>query len=171
MNKTKIRILQLVFAAYLLGLLYVTLGNRFYHLLSRINELCQGASYGELVQRNLQWMPGYVFSVFHLSPVKSSAFLVLLKDLGGNIALFIPLGLLLPLVWPQKYARLRMVLLTALSTTLAIELIQLFGLMGSGDIDDVLSNCFGAFIGFGLFQLLKKTSLGGKPTNQVLAKP
>lgn len=169
MNKTKIRILQIVFAAYLLGLIYVTLGNRFYYLLSRVHDLGQGATYGELVQRNLQWVPGYVFSVFHLSPVKSSAFWVLLKDLGGNIALFVPLGLLLPLIWTQKQVRLRTVLLTALSATLGIELIQLFGLMGSGDIDDVLSNCFGALVGFGLFKLLEKTLLGGKPTKQVLA--
>ena len=66
-----------------------------------------------------------------------------------NIAMFVPYGLLLPMV----FARLRRALpalLTVLATTCTIEILQFF-LGRSADIDDVIMNFLGGALGFLLF--------------------
>lgn len=68
-------------------------------------------------------------------------------NLGGNIIMFIPLGFLLPKVFPRLYNLKRVLLTTALIIT-AVEILQLFTLVGSCDIDDLLLNVLGAAIGF-----------------------
>ena len=64
-----------------------------------------------------------------------------------NIALFIPLGVLIPLVFPKCGEGLRM-LAVALGTTLLVETLQ--WLRGSGivDVDDIFANCLGAMMGW-----------------------
>lgn len=67
--------------------------------------------------------------------------------LGGNIALFLPLGLLLPLGW--RGWRVRRVALVGLVVSLAIELLQ-FALGGAGrafDAQDLLLNTLGTGLG------------------------
>jgi len=76
-------------------------------------------------------------------------------NLAGNVIMFIPLGLFLPLVFPK----LRNVWKTLLCVTLiiaAVELAQLFTLVGSCDIDDLILNLAGSCLGYGIYQLLKK---------------
>lgn len=68
----------------------------------------------------------------------------------GNIALFLPLGMLLPLA--TRFRSLKQVMLIALLLSCSIEGIQ-FALRFIGnaravDIDDVLLNTFGALLGF-----------------------
>lgn len=38
----------------------------------------------------------------------------------------------------------------------AVELLQLFTLLGSCDIDDLILNMIGAFLGYGLFRMVQK---------------
>ena len=75
----------------------------------------------------------------------------LLKNILGNIALFIPLGIFLPLFSIRFYS-LKKVLLIALCCSLLIEITQyiskFFGSYRSVDIDDIILNSFGAFLGF-----------------------
>lgn len=66
--------------------------------------------------------------------------------LGGNVALFLPLGLL-PLGW--RGWRVRRVVLVGLVVSLVIECLQ-FALSGAGrafDVQDVLANVLGAALG------------------------
>ena len=70
-------------------------------------------------------------------------------NLFGNIIMFIPLGFLLPKVFP-KLDRLRNTLLTAFFIMLTVELTQLFTLLGSCDTDDLILNVLGAAIGYGI---------------------
>ena len=74
-------------------------------------------------------------------------------NLGGNILMFIPLGLLLPKVFP-KLSSLPRVLLTTAAIITAVEIIQLFTLVGSCDIDDLILNVLGSALGYGLHKLL-----------------
>lgn len=74
-------------------------------------------------------------------------------NLGGNIIMFIPLGVLLPKVFP-KLASLPRVLLTTAAIIAAVEILQLFTLVGCCDIDDLILNVLGAAIGYGLHKLL-----------------
>lgn len=68
-------------------------------------------------------------------------------NLVGNVAMFIPLGILLPRVYHTLRTAWRFFLVTVLLICL-VELIQLFSLVGCCDIDDLILNVFGAGIGF-----------------------
>lgn len=77
-------------------------------------------------------------------------------NLFGNIATFIPLGFFLPCFW-KKLRSLRKLLFCSGKVILIIELIQLFTLRGCCDIDDLILNLLGVFLGFLLFQGLSHT--------------
>ena len=75
-------------------------------------------------------------------------------NLAGNIIMFIPLGLLLPKVFPKLSTLPRVLLATAMVITL-VEITQLFTLVGSCDIDDLILNLLGAAIGYGILKSVK----------------
>ena len=64
-----------------------------------------------------------------------------------NVALFVPLGGLLPLLW-KKCRKWYVTLPIGFGTSLAIELVQLAFCLGSCDVDDLFTNTLGAVIGF-----------------------
>ncbi len=76
-------------------------------------------------------------------------------NLGGNIGMFLPLGCLLPLVFRRINTCLKVIAATALIIT-AVELVQLFTLLGVCDIDDLIFNITGSAAGFGLLRLAQK---------------
>ncbi|MEU8790415.1 VanZ family protein [Streptomyces sp. NPDC048643] len=70
------------------------------------------------------------------------------KQIGGNILLGIPFGVLLPVIFPRTRGILRVLLLTA-AVMLLVELVQGALITGrSFDIDDVILNTGGALIGY-----------------------
>ncbi|WP_443059758.1 VanZ family protein [Streptomyces sp. NBC_00498] len=71
-----------------------------------------------------------------------------IKQVGGNVVLGMPFGVLLPVLFPRTRGFVRVVLMTAL-VMLTVEVAQ--GLLVTGrafDIDDVILNASGAFIGY-----------------------
>ena len=64
-----------------------------------------------------------------------------------NVALFVPLGGLLPLLW-QKCRKWYVTLPIGFGASLAIELVQLAFCLGSCDVDDLFTNTLGAVIGY-----------------------
>jgi glycopeptide antibiotics resistance protein len=76
-------------------------------------------------------------------------FALALCNLAGNIILFIPLGVFLPMLWDGQRRFFRF-LLTAGLTVTAVETMQLFTMLGSCDIDDLIFNLLGASMGYGL---------------------
>ncbi len=89
-----------------------------------------------------------VYSVY-LFQAKTAAINIL-----GNIAMFIPLGTFLPALWP-KLQKAWKTLLAALLSILAVEIIQLFSLLGRCDIDDLLLNMAGIAVGYALWRLCR----------------
>ena len=75
-----------------------------------------------------------------------------LRNLAGNMLLFLPLGAFLPGLDPAQ-RRLWRCALTALGILLAVEILQLFSLRGACDVDDVLLNLAGVLLGYGLWRL------------------
>lgn len=76
------------------------------------------------------------------------AFRDTLKQLGGNIALGIPFGLLLPVLVPRARGLVRVAAVTAV-VMLLVELVQGALITGRAfDIDDVLLNTAGALLGY-----------------------
>jgi glycopeptide antibiotics resistance protein len=85
-----------------------------------------------------------------------------LKNALGNIALFLPLGILLPLV-SDRWRSLKRVVLLACCLSVSIETIQFFsayiGSPRAVDIDDVLLNTLGACLGFVIYRYAIKRSV------------
>ncbi len=70
------------------------------------------------------------------------------KQIGGNVVLGVPFGILLPVLFPRTRGLLRVAVFTAL-VMLLVETAQ--GMIVEGrafDIDDVILNTFGALIGY-----------------------
>lgn len=84
-----------------------------------------------------------------------------LRNARGNVVLFFPLGILIPLIWPRvRFAR---ALLVALGTSASIEILQLFsrawGSYRTADVNDVILNGVGACIGLAVGFLLRRRLL------------
>ncbi|GGU97226.1 hypothetical protein GCM10010275_39450 [Streptomyces litmocidini] len=95
-----------------------------------------------LTRSNL--MPGRSIGNYLRQP----GFVETVKQLGGNIALGVPFGILLPLLSRKTRGFLRVALVTA-ATMLLVELVQ--GALVTGrafDIDDVFLNTTGALLGY-----------------------
>lgn len=73
-------------------------------------------------------------------------------NLAGNVLMFVPLGVFLPALWP-RLRRFGRFLLWVVLAVIAVELVQLFTLLGSCDIDDLILNTLGAVIGFAFYKL------------------
>lgn len=71
-----------------------------------------------------------------------------------NIALFVPLGFLLPILcrWVDKWYRM---LLAGFGTSLLVECIQLITCRGIFDVDDLFTNTLGAMLGWSMMMLLR----------------
>lgn len=111
----------------------------------------------------------YLAAVYHLTGLPTVQFITLdinanliPRDIFGtelilsllNIAMFVPLGFFLPLLW-KRYRRLKNTLLFGIGATVFIELAQLFTYRAT-DINDVVTNTAGALLGYLLFRLFKK---------------
>ncbi|MFD8588206.1 VanZ family protein [Streptomyces sp. NPDC059637] len=96
----------------------------------------------ELVRSNL--VPGDSIRQYLDQPQLRDA----VKQIGGNVLLGVPFGVLLPVVWPKARGLLRVVLLTALVMVL-VETVQGAVVTGRAfDIDDVILNTSGALLGY-----------------------
>ncbi len=76
----------------------------------------------------------------------------LLVNLAGNVAVFVPLGLLPTALW-QRLRRLWKATLLCCASSCLIEFFQLF-IGRSVDVDDVILNTLGGVLGYLLFALL-----------------
>ena len=103
-----------------------------------------------------------------------------LRNLIGNILVFMPLGFFIPLLF-DKFNNLKKVLKVGCLSSLAIELSQLFVGSNVCDIDDVIYNTLGALAGFICYEtfetIIKKVNLKNKldkirdfETNNILKK-
>ncbi|MDV4150770.1 VanZ family protein [Clostridium sp. AL.422] len=74
-------------------------------------------------------------------------------NLVGNIFVFIPLGVYLPLI--KKDKSLKSNFLFIFIACLFVEIIQWVLCIGAADIDDIILNCLGGFIGILGYKLLR----------------
>ncbi len=72
----------------------------------------------------------------------------------GNLGVFVPIGLLMPLLWPRWRKWYKMAL-WGMGISCTIECLQVFTLR-SVDVDDVILHTLGALAGYGLFLLLRR---------------
>lgn len=79
----------------------------------------------------------------------------LLLNVIGNAAMFIPSGIVLPIVF-KKLDSFRKVLLAGAALSLLIELLQLPFFERTSDADDLILNTLGVAIGYGIYSLVRK---------------
>ncbi len=82
----------------------------------------------------------------------------------GNIAAFMPLGFLLPLVCGFRSMALLKVLLISFAVSLALETAQLLLSIGTFDVDDMIMNTAGGVLGYGVLWVLQ--SMAGPVTQK-----
>jgi glycopeptide antibiotics resistance protein len=91
-------------------------------------------------------------------PSASNARAFCVQNAAGNVLLFFPLGILLPLIW--KGLRFRRGIQIAIALSISIEVAQYFSNYRSADINDVILNGLGACLGLLLVYLLRMRQSG-----------
>ena len=79
----------------------------------------------------------------------------------GNTALFIPTGIVLPILY-KRLDTFPKVLLAGFGISFLIETIQLLFPGSVTDVDDLIMNTLGVVIGYGIYRLVKLLSHRGK---------
>ena len=147
MSNKKTQIAGALFFLYVLWMLWLLFGQRM--------GQSSSATYWQRLQANLNLQPMDTLRRFWWvlqyseNPTQIRHAII---NLGGNVVMFLPLGGLTPMIWPrlQKFWRhgITMVMIIAV-----IELVQLFTLLGSCDVDDLILNLVGTTLGFFLWKL------------------
>ena len=139
-----------------------------YLLFIRGRHAVDGVPYWEQVLNNYNLVPFYtVGSYWHVLTNKEyylekwQAYSVYryharhaFINLAGNVAMFVPLGFLLPAASVKKRTFFR-TFFTALGLIAVVEVLQLFTLLGSCDIDDLILIAIGVVLGYGLWKLCR----------------
>ena len=79
----------------------------------------------------------------------------LLINLIGNFAMFIPTGVITPMIY-KHLNNFGKVTLTGFLLSLSIEIIQLPFAVRASDVDDLILNTLGCMVGYGIYVLAKK---------------
>lgn len=77
-----------------------------------------------------------------------------LEHMLVNIVLFIPIGYLFTAVYPRKMNSISMIVAVGLMLSMMIETLQMFLRMGTCDIEDLVANTLGAFLGLIVYRLI-----------------
>ena len=139
-------ILLLIFVVYLSGLAAATL------LPNHNSRLAAEAAVGIDLHPNLASLTCSSASL----PSGSTAQSFCVRNARGNVLLFIPLGILIPLVW--MHLRFWRGILIAIALSSSIELFQYFSrtwINRTADVNDVILNVLGASLGLALVFLLR----------------
>jgi glycopeptide antibiotics resistance protein len=78
----------------------------------------------------------------------------LLVNVIGNVAMFIPSGIVLPIIY-KRLDTFAKVLLAGEGISLCIEIIQLPFSVRATDIDDLILNVVGVVMGYGIYALIR----------------
>ncbi|HEX2944974.1 MAG TPA: VanZ family protein [Clostridia bacterium] len=124
----------IAFVLYLSFLFYLTFFSHLY-----------GRSY---FHRSMNLVPFATVRLF----LASGHIRAIIINIFGNIAAFIPMGLLLPLVF-RKLARFYKTLGIAFGISLMVETVQYAFGVGAADVDDLMLNLAGSLLGYLLFSL------------------
>ena len=80
-------------------------------------------------------------------------------NVAGNAVMFIPGGIVLPIVYPQLNSFWKVAAAGAF-ISLCIEILQLPFASRASDVDDLIMNTLGAAVGYGIYTLFKRDRSG-----------
>lgn len=147
MSKRK-AIAPILFGVYCILMIWLLFGQR-------IGFLAEGSYIEKLVSRTNLIPFATITHQLSLIAEGSARTRHCVVNLVGNVIMFIPLGLLMPPIW-KKLASFGRFILAVPIIILCVEVIQLFTLLGSMDIDDLILNVLGAAIGFVIYKAIRK---------------
>lgn len=78
---------------------------------------------------------------------------VIAINIFGNILAFGPMGFLLPIIFPKTNKFINILIICTLASVF-IEATQYTIAAGASDVDDVILNVFGGFLGISLYKIL-----------------
>jgi glycopeptide antibiotics resistance protein len=104
----------------------------------------------------------YENHIIRIKPIISTVWFIqetiswfdIIKIVLGNVIMFIPFGFL-GWVFPQLN-NLKRLIITFVSTIVIVEALQYFSRLGVFDVDDVILNTFGVFLGFLIRNFLER---------------
>lgn len=145
----KRKYLTLAFAVYCALMLWLLFGQRIGNAGQR--------EYFEVFRENISLVPlkttikyiKLIFTSCNERLIRHS-----LVNLVGNIVMFVPLGYFISVFVVNSRNFLKNILFSA-GIIVIIELVQLFTLLGSLDIDDLIFNLVGTSIGYVLYRISK----------------
>lgn len=73
-----------------------------------------------------------------------------------NIAMFVPLGFLFPMIYPEKLTSFTFAAVIGMACTTIIETVQLMLKLGQADLTDIVTNVAGALIGYFIFKIFMR---------------
>lgn len=109
---------------------------------------------GRRLQYGVNLIPFKTISGYIRSIMRGNIITIAIRNLAGNLFMFLPLGIYLPIIW-KKCRKMKNSLLVSLIILISIEIMQFITLMGSLDIDDLILNICGVLIGYGLWKGIK----------------
>lgn len=136
----------IAFIVYCVFMLWLLFGRRQYQFDGNFEEAIDA-----LVNlRPLKTISAYLYVLEN----REDAYLrnVAAYNLLGNIALFIPYGIFLPFLF-KRLRKCWKTLLIGVITIVCVELLQFVTLRGSCDIDDLILNMIGIFIGYLMYRV------------------
>lgn len=150
MKFPKIKTVKIMFCTYSLIMLWLLLGQRLNTLVIY--------DYSEQIKQNTNLIP-FITIKRYITLIQYTSNILLVKhaivNLLGNIIMFVPLGVFLPIIY--KKARNYLIFLFFIIVSISfIEVVQLFTLLGSCDIDDLIFNTFGATVGYIFYLIFNK---------------
>ena len=142
------RVTYILFAVYCVLMLWLLFDRPGY---------IDGIPYWDQLLPNLNLMPFRTLRLFFGLLRDHRPYLVrtALINLLGNVVMFVPLGLFLPLIF-LRLQKLWRTLFTVTLLIAVVEIAQLFTLLGSCDVDDLILNLLGAALGYGIYKQIKK---------------
>lgn len=104
----------------------------------------------------------YEDNIVRIKPIVSTIWFIqetiswldIIRIVLGNVVMFIPFGFL-GWVFPQLN-NLKSLIITFVSTIVIVEALQYFSRLGVFDVDDVILNTFGVFLGFLIRNFLER---------------
>lgn len=125
------------FLAYLFALSYVLFFAEAFGRTGKSEEYRYNLTLFQEIRRYLKMALNHNWNLFVINVV-------------GNIAVFIPFGIFMPLLFP-KCKNVILTALFSLEFSIVIEVIQIVSRVGSFDVDDLLLNTLGGVCGFIIF--------------------
>lgn len=120
-------------------------------LLNRFRSMMEYGEWTQYIRTHTNLIPFSTIS-FYMSNLTSGMMnnSIIVRNLLGNLLPFLPMGILLPVIF-EKMKHFGWFLLTQFCVITVFEAIQLLTTTGSFDVDDILLNLVGAVVGWFLW--------------------